>query len=257
MRLLPEVRNLMGNYHVKSGIYHFYRDEYKQAVDFFRKALKDEPSLSDGDLRMARYYLTQTFVHSAERLAAKGDLEAATRDYSRAAEVSPDFPDIRYRLGKTLEALDRHEEAIHEYRHAVALNDRYGVATTALAFCLLRAGRHAEAADAFSEVFELRVRRIREPFEKGLQRLREGMASEAEEFFQEAFLASARASGTSGPASGSPPSPASTRRSRSFRSTETCTITGVWRCARSAASMRRSRRSGARSLSTRITGWRS
>lgn len=190
MRLLSEVRNLMGNYHVKSGIYHFYRNEYKQAVDFFRKALKDEPNLSDGDLRTARYYLTQTFVHSAERLAAKGDLEAAARDFARAAEVSPDFPDIRFRLGQVLESLDRMDEAIEEYRRAASLNEQYDAATNALAFGLLRSGRHAEAAEAFSSVLDLRIRRLREPYEKGLQRLREGMASEAEEFFQEAFLAS-------------------------------------------------------------------
>ena len=29
MRLLKEVHNLMGNYHLKSGIYHYYRTEYK------------------------------------------------------------------------------------------------------------------------------------------------------------------------------------------------------------------------------------
>ncbi len=34
MRLLSEVRNYMGNYHVKSGVYHHYRREYSQAVSF-------------------------------------------------------------------------------------------------------------------------------------------------------------------------------------------------------------------------------
>ena len=32
MRLLKEIRTLMANYHVKSGIYHHYRNEFKQAV---------------------------------------------------------------------------------------------------------------------------------------------------------------------------------------------------------------------------------
>ena len=70
MRLLKEVRNLMGSYHVKSGIYHFYRNEFKQAVDFFTKALKDEPTVNESDRRTARFFLTQTFIHSAEKLAA-------------------------------------------------------------------------------------------------------------------------------------------------------------------------------------------
>ena len=178
----------MGSYHVKSGIYHYYRNEFKQAVDFFTKAMKDEPALGESDRRAARYYLTQTFIQSAEKQAAGGDLEGAARDYVRATEVSPEFPDIRYSLGRTFEALGRTDEAIAEYRRAIASNGNYDHARTALAFCLLRAGRDEQAADAFAEVLDLRMRRLNDPYEKGLQRLREGMASEAEEFFREAFL---------------------------------------------------------------------
>ena len=32
MRLLKEIQNLMGNYHLKSGVYHYYRNEYPPAV---------------------------------------------------------------------------------------------------------------------------------------------------------------------------------------------------------------------------------
>jgi tetratricopeptide (TPR) repeat protein len=188
MRLLREVRNLMGSYHVKSGIYHYYRNEFKQAVDFFSKALKDEPGLGESDRRTARYYLTQTFIQSAEKQAGAGDLEGAARDYVRATEVSPEFPDIRYSLGRAYEAMGRPDDAIAQYRRAIASNENYDHARTALAFCLLRAGRDDQAAEAFAAVLTLRMRRLTEPYDRGLQRLREGMASEAEEFFREAFL---------------------------------------------------------------------
>lgn len=189
MRLLKEVRSLMGSYHVKSGIYHFYRNEFKQAVDFFTKALKDEPGVGESDRRTARYFLTQTYIHSAEKLAAAGDLAGAARDYVRATEVSPEFPDIRFSLGRAYEALDRIDEAIEQYKLAIKSNRNYDHAHTALAFCLLRAKRHDEAVEAFDAVLALRMRRLSEPHGKGLQRLRENMASEAEEFFREAFLA--------------------------------------------------------------------
>jgi len=188
MRLLREVRNLMGSYHVKSGIYHYYRNEFKQAVDFFSKALKDEPALGDSDRRTARYYLTQTFIQSAEKQSSTGDLEGAARDYLRAIEVSPEFPDIRYSLGRTYEVMGHTDQAIEQYRRAIAINESYDHACTALAFCLLRAGRDEAASEAFAGVLALRMRRLTEPYEKGLQRLREGMTSEAEEFFREAFL---------------------------------------------------------------------
>lgn len=177
----------MGNYHVKSGIYHYYRNEFKQAVDFFTKALKDDPALGESDRRTALYYLTQTFIQSAEKLAASGDLEGAARDYVRATEVSPEYPDIRYSLGRIYEAMERPDDAIAQYRRATASDENYDHGRTALAFCLLRAGRDEEAAEAFAAVLDLRMRRLSEPYEKGLQRLREGMTSEAEEFFKEAF----------------------------------------------------------------------
>ena len=40
MRLLNEIRNYIGNYHVKSGVYHYYRNEFKPAVEFLRRALR-------------------------------------------------------------------------------------------------------------------------------------------------------------------------------------------------------------------------
>ena len=52
MRLLPEVRNYLDSYHVKSGIYHYYRNEFKQAIG------SSEP------LRTGRYAKTLTFTLS-------------------------------------------------------------------------------------------------------------------------------------------------------------------------------------------------
>ena len=65
MRLLTEIRNLIGNYHVKSGVYHYYRNEYLQAVEFLRKALRDESELAESDRQKARHYLTLSLMDSA------------------------------------------------------------------------------------------------------------------------------------------------------------------------------------------------
>ena len=155
MRLLKEVRNLMANYHVKSGIYHYYRNEFKQAVEFFRKALRDEPNLTDSDRRISRYYLTQTFMNSAEKLLKKGDLEGAAQEYARGAEVSPEWPDIRYHLGKVLERLERYGEAIDQYSQAIAVHETYLDARVAMAFALLRAGRDDEAERLYRDIAPL------------------------------------------------------------------------------------------------------
>ncbi len=178
----------MGNYHVKSGIYHYYRSEFKQAVDFFHKALRDEPSLTETDRRTARYYLTMSFMTSAERLESKGDLESAAEDYLRAIEVSPTYPDVRYRLGRTYERLERPDDAIDQYRQAVSCQSSYVEAQIALAFCLLGAGRDEEAGVEMERALELKIDRIERPFREGARLLGEGQGQHAAEYFHEALV---------------------------------------------------------------------
>ena len=110
-------------------------------------------------------------------------------DFARAAEVSPDYPDIRFQHGRILERLDRLDEAIEEYRAALASQQGFIEARVAMGFALLEAGREEEAAEAFTRALEIKVREIRDPFEKGMRRLREGMADESREYLREAFYA--------------------------------------------------------------------
>ena len=98
MRLLSEIRNLLDNYHVKSGIYHYYRGEYGPAADFFRKALDGGEDLTGSDRRSARYYLTMTLTESAERREAKtvqrrAVAGARSRERLRHARVYPRLVD--------------------------------------------------------------------------------------------------------------------------------------------------------------------
>jgi len=188
MRLLKEIQNLMGNYHLKSGVYHYYRNEYAQAVDFLRKALKDD-GLSASDLRNVRYYLTLSLLESAQRLHAKGEHDEAVEQLRRAAEVSPTYPDIPFRLGQSLEELHRRDAAAAEYRKAIACNPRYLEAHVALAFCLLRQDRRAEALDAFRQALAVKQERTVLPFERATGLLEAGETERATEQFQEALLA--------------------------------------------------------------------
>jgi tetratricopeptide (TPR) repeat protein len=187
MRLLREIRTLMGNYHIKSGLYHYYRGEFKPAIEFFQRALRGKPSLTESDRRTARHYLTLTCMTAAEQLERKGELGAAAEEYERAIAVSPTYPDVRYRLGLVLERLGRTEAAIQRYRDAMGCQDDYLEAQLALAFCLLSSGRTDEAAGAMERVLALKIQRLRGPFEQGMMELRGGRLQAAADLFQEAF----------------------------------------------------------------------
>ncbi len=188
MRLLKEIRNLLGNYHVKSGIYHYYREEYKQAADFLRKALDSDDNITSSDRRTAGYYLTLTYLESAQRFEEQGDVEDALVEYAHAVEVSPTYPDIRCRFGRALERIERPAEAVEQYRHAIANHSNYLDAWVAKGFCLLGMGLTEESADAFRHACEIKIEAVRGPFETGIEALSKKSIASARNAFHQAFL---------------------------------------------------------------------
>jgi Tfp pilus assembly protein PilF len=189
MRLLSEIRNYVDSYHVKSGVYHYYRKEYSQAVGFLRKALADDVALSAGDRRTARGYLTLALKGLGEKLAAEGEVAAGVEELRQAASVDPSYPDIHFLMAELLERIDRPDEAVAAYRRAIACHPHYLDAHVALGNCLLGAGRAEEAADVLRRAVELKLDRVRKPFRQGLAALEAGDADAARESFHEAFRA--------------------------------------------------------------------
>jgi tetratricopeptide (TPR) repeat protein len=189
MRLLKEIHNLTENYHVKSGVYHYYRNEFKQAEEFFRKALAGE-EIADADRRMALHYLTLSLMDRAERCAERGEADEGAEHLRRAVEVSAKYPDIHYRLGCLLEQLDRNEEAAEAYRAAIGVQSDYLDAHVALGFCLLRCGRAEEAGAAMQQALKLKRARIEEPFRRGIELLEQGKIDDAVDQFHTSFRSS-------------------------------------------------------------------
>jgi tetratricopeptide (TPR) repeat protein len=66
MRFLRAVRNLLGNYQLKSGIYHYDRGESQQAIEYLTRALGAADS-TESDRAMALYYLTHAVPHRHRR----------------------------------------------------------------------------------------------------------------------------------------------------------------------------------------------
>jgi tetratricopeptide (TPR) repeat protein len=177
----------MGNYHVKSGVYHYYRNEFTQAVGFLRKALADEAGLSPSDLKNARCYLTLALKGLGDKLAASGEVEAAIEELRCAAEASPAWADIHYTIARLLERLGRHTEAVRSYRKAIACNPAYLEACVALAYCLLAVGRTRAAGSAFRRALAVKLERLRAPFKCGLELLERGETERALARLHEVF----------------------------------------------------------------------
>ena len=192
MRPLSEIRNYLGNYQVKSGVYHYYRNEFTQALAFLRKALGEEESLSEGDRKNARSYLALSLRGHAEKLAAEGEIEAGLEELREAADVCPDYPDLHYRIAGLYEKLGRGEEAIEAYRRAIDRHGSYLDARVALGYALLEAGRTDEATEVFEQAAKLKLERIERPFRNGIEALRAGESGKARGLLHEVFLTEPR-----------------------------------------------------------------
>src|SRR5512145_1200123 len=164
MRLLQSVRSQLGNYHLKSGIYHFYRNEFKQAIEFFAKALQNPERLDEADLRMTRYYLTQTHITAGELAEEAGDLPRAIESYETALADSPEYPDIHFRIGMLWVRLGDLEKAVASLRRAVEIHPSYLEAHVHLAFTLLSCARMTEAMEEFEKVRAITVATVEDPF---------------------------------------------------------------------------------------------
>ena len=189
MRILKDIRSIIENYHVKSGLYHFYRGEYKQSIEFLDRALSSADRLTETDAGMARYYLTQAHISAAEEADADGRLTRAVEELTAAAEANLRYPDIQFRLARALEQVGRLPEAIARYRLSCEINPQYLEARTALGFALIAAGQTEEAAVEFQEVFKQAVAGIARPFREGLRELAEKNPGATSRFFRDAFFA--------------------------------------------------------------------
>lgn len=165
MRLLKSVRNLLGNYQLKSGLYHYYRGESKQAIEFLTRVLQ-APETPEADRRMAIYYLAQTHIAAAERSEEQSNVEAAVQGYKDALALTPDYPDLHFRMGALYARFDLRLEAIECYRRAVQLHPGYLEARVQMAFLLLSSGQQEEALREFEAAHDLARRALEEPFQK-------------------------------------------------------------------------------------------
>jgi tetratricopeptide (TPR) repeat protein len=186
MRSLKAVREHFRTYHLKAGIFHFYRGEHGPAVDFFTKAL-DHDDLNPADRRAALYYLVQTRIGAAERFESKAEPDRAIDEYRKALEVIPSYPDVQLRLGRALRRRGRREDAVHHIQQALELNDGYVGAWVELGLARLDANQIDEAKEAFRHAQKARETRARTDLGKAEEAIDRGCLDDARDIYGHVF----------------------------------------------------------------------
>src|SRR5262245_13046562 len=187
MRFLKAIRNLLGNYQLKSGIYHYDRGETQQAIDYLNRTLQ-APDSTEPDRRMALYYLTQAYISQAEKCEDASDMEKAAEAYRQALAMTPDYPDLHFRLGSLYARFGLDGDAIAALRRACELHPEYMEARVQLALLLVKTRETEAAAREFGAVRDLAIRSIDQPYAAGRRSLERGDLEEAEACMRSAFL---------------------------------------------------------------------
>ncbi|MFN7965465.1 MAG: tetratricopeptide repeat protein [Acidobacteriota bacterium] len=187
MRVLKEVRQHLKNYHLKSGVFHFYRGEHGPAAEFLTRTLTEDSDLSAADRRAAIYYLVHTRIGAAVEFEAKGEIDRAIEQYRLALDVMPGYPDVELKLADAYAQQGQADAAIEHYRAALESNPVYVDARLRLAYMLLSEGRLEESRREFRTAHADRIQIQENRVLAAEEALVKGQTGEARELYQDVF----------------------------------------------------------------------
>jgi protein O-mannosyl-transferase len=125
---------------------------WNHPIGFWQEMLEQFPRERDLEHTPASHVLFSLGVQQALR----GDVAAAAVSLGAAVNVSPDYADARYNLGKALVQLGRLDEAVMHLQKAVELSPDYWQAHNTLGVALAQKGRTPEAVEHFRRAVELK-----------------------------------------------------------------------------------------------------
>jgi tetratricopeptide (TPR) repeat protein len=125
---------------------------WNDRVGFWQQMLDQFPT----EEKLERIPSTHVIFHVGVELARRGDTVAGARELLRAVNLSPNYADARYNLGKCLIELGMFDEAIVHLRKAVRLEPDHWKAHNNLGVALARSGQVNEAVEQFRRAVALK-----------------------------------------------------------------------------------------------------
>ena len=106
--------------------------DIERGIDAFKQGDFDNAAqlLEDSSRRYPNSY--DAFVYLGAAYAQQGRHKAAIGAFKRASDIKPDSPRIHYNLGQAYEAAGVPREAWFEYKKALEIDPKYGLARGAL-----------------------------------------------------------------------------------------------------------------------------
>jgi serine/threonine-protein kinase len=169
---LADAYATQGSYHIKQP-----REVMPKAKEAVEKALSIDEHLAQAHASMGKI-LTDYFWDPAR----------AQREFQRAIELKPNYPNSHHWYSTLLAHLGRYDEAISEANRAMELDNFSPVTGTQLGHVLYRARRYDQAIQALQKTLDLEPNFAAARYYLGLCYLMQGRRDEAAAMFEKALV---------------------------------------------------------------------
>lgn len=160
----------------------FYLERYEESKEIFLGLLKDRPNsffsiayLTDIDIKLGNY---KEGVERAEKALASKNLDSKDSAY---IEVNIGWIKLKY--------LNKEEEALKNFRHAIELDPNLGTAYIGFAEYYLRNEEYFKAIESFEKAIDLGENTLDVYFGMGLAYKKLGQLEDALEYFKVVYSA--------------------------------------------------------------------
>ncbi|WP_169709600.1 tetratricopeptide repeat protein [Deferrisoma camini] len=102
------------------GVAHYYRNDYREAVRAFERALKVDPEFGPARFNLRSVFTRLSLFDIAMANRRAGRLSLALGDLDRLLRLAPRFHEARLQKALVLRDLDRPDEALAEARRALS-----------------------------------------------------------------------------------------------------------------------------------------
>ena len=128
------------------------RDQVDDAIKQYEAALRIRSNMKE-----TRYDLSSALFYNnlGNALVRKGRLEEAIGNYRKAVALRPDYADAHFDLGSALLQEDRVREAISEWQKTVSINPLDLEAEASLGDAFVREHRVAEAITCYEKILRI------------------------------------------------------------------------------------------------------
>ena len=126
--------------------------KYQEAKEVYQAALERQKSAPGEMDPFVKGKIANMYADIGDVFASSGAWEQAISEYRRALALCPSFVDIRMKMGDGLRDARRHDEALHEFEAILEQAPSYLPGRIHQGIALYSAGRKAEAIAAWEAV---------------------------------------------------------------------------------------------------------